>query len=246
MLMSQTAVQLIRHATIQVEIGGVTFLVDPMLDEQGARPPIPNTPNDRRNPLVPLPDVELDPDAVVVTHTHVDHFDAAAADRLSTDLPVFCQPPAVDEIRDAGFADVRPVEDSTTFDGVTLTRTDGRHGHDELADDMGPVSGFVFAAGDEPSVFVAGDTVWCDELADALDRHQPDVVVLNTGGARFVSGEPITMTIEDVRRVGQSVPDATLIAVHMDAINHCLLSREDLRGAVTDVEIPEDGERIAL
>lgn len=244
--MTETAVQLLRHATLQVTIGGHTFLVDPMLDEQGARPAIPNTPNDRRNPLVPLPDIDLDPDAIVVTHTHADHFDEAAAESLNHDLPVFCQPPDLDEIRDAGFTDVRAVQDSSRFDGVTLSRTGGRHGHDDLAAEMGPVSGFVFGADGDPTVFVAGDTVWCDELADALDHYSPDAVVLNAGGARFVSGEPITMTIEDVRRVRNAVPEATVIAVHMDAINHCLLSRDDLRGALPDVEIPADGERIVL
>ena len=244
--MSETAVQLIRHATLQVTIGGHTFLVDPMLDEQGARPPIPNTPNDRRNPLVPLPDVDLDPDVIVVTHTHADHFDEAAAERLDWATPVFCQPPDLDAIGEVGFADVRAVQDSSRFDGVTLTRTGGRHGHDDLAEDMDPVSGFVFSAAKEPSIFVAGDTVWCDELADALDRHSPDAVVLNAGGARFVSGEPITMTIEDIRRVKQTIPDATIIAVHMDAINHCLLSRNDLRESMPGIDIPEDGESIAI
>lgn len=244
--MSETAVQLIRHATLQVTIGGTTFLVDPMLDAAGARPPIPNTPNDRSNPLVPLPDVDLDPDAVVVTHTHADHFDQAAAERLSHALPVFCQPPDVDTISETGFEDVRSVGRTASFEGVSLTRTGGRHGHDELADDMGPVSGFVFTIDGEPSIFVAGDTVWCDELADALETHEPDVVVLNAGGARFVSGEPITMTIEDIRRVQDAVPNATVIAVHMDAINHCLLSRDDLRESMPVIDIPEDGETIAV
>ena len=244
--MNGTTVQLIRHATLQITIGGHSFLVDPMLDEQGARPPIPNTPNDRPNPLVPLPDVDLAADAVVVTHTHVDHFDEAAAERLSPDLPVFCQPPDVDEIRDSGFRDVRPVDRTASFDGVTLTRTGGRHGHDDLADDMGPVSGFVFSTDDEPSIFVAGDTVWYDELAEALERHQPDAIVLNAGGARFVSGGPITMTIEDIRRVQQAVPEATVIAVHMDAINHCHLSKDDLRESMPGIQIPEDGETIAI
>jgi len=111
---------------------------------------------------------------------------------------------------------------------------------------MGPVSGFVFRAADEPSIFVAGDTVWCPELESALDEHEPDVVVLNAGGARFVEGEPITMTDEDVRRVRERVPDATVVAVHMDAINHCLLSREELTNAVEGVLIPADGERVEL
>jgi len=52
--------RLIRHATLIVELAGRCILVDPMLDPAGARPPVENTPNDRRNPLVELPEpVEL-------------------------------------------------------------------------------------------------------------------------------------------------------------------------------------------
>jgi L-ascorbate metabolism protein UlaG (beta-lactamase superfamily) len=240
------SVQLVRHATLLLRTGGVTFLVDPMLDEPGAREPIPNTPNEQRNPLVELPDVELDADAVVVTHTHADHFDEAAGDALDHGLAVFCQPEDLDTITEQGFADVRPVGSATTFEGVGLTRTGGRHGHGPVADDLGPVSGFVFEAADEPTVFVAGDTVWCDVLADALDAHSPDAVVLNAGGARFVGSEPITMTAEDVRTVRAAVPDATLIAVHMEAINHCLLDRASLAAAVPDVAVPADGESVEL
>jgi L-ascorbate metabolism protein UlaG (beta-lactamase superfamily) len=68
--------RLVRHAILVVRLGGKTLLVDPMLSPPGAMPPIPNSPNDRRNPLVRLPDLDLSPvDAVVVTHTHPDHFD---------------------------------------------------------------------------------------------------------------------------------------------------------------------------
>lgn len=48
-------IQLIRNAALWVEYGGVTFLIDPMFSEAGGNPPIINTENERRNPLVPLP-----------------------------------------------------------------------------------------------------------------------------------------------------------------------------------------------
>jgi L-ascorbate metabolism protein UlaG (beta-lactamase superfamily) len=85
-------VQLLRHATLLVDVGETTLLVDPMLSAPGEVPPVPNSPNDRENPLVPMPDVELAYDAVPVTHRHRDHFDDAAADRLADDDPVLCQP----------------------------------------------------------------------------------------------------------------------------------------------------------
>ncbi len=247
------SIRLLRHATLVVEYAGTELLVDPMLSREGANDPVPNSPNDRRNPLVPLPEFDpAAPDAVVVTHTHQDHIDAAAAEAIPDDRPVFCQPADEDAIAGMGFSDVRPVDDEASWRGVDLVRTGGRHGHGDLAEQMGPVSGFVLRAADHPTLFVAGDTVWCDELETALDGHAPDAVVLNAGAAQFETGDPITMTAGDVARVARRVPDATVLAVHMDAINHCLLTREDLRAALADegladrVSIPEDGERVVL
>ena len=60
------------------------------------------------------------------------------------------------------------------------------------------------------------------------------------------------MTGEDVIRVARAVPDARVIAVHMETINHCLLSRAELAQAVAEaglsgrVFIPADGEWIDL
>ena len=59
-------------------------------------------------------------------------------------------------------------------------------------------------------------------MAAALAAHEPDVVVVNAGGARFTSGDPITMTADDVVAVAAAAPDARVVAVHMEAINHCL------------------------
>jgi L-ascorbate metabolism protein UlaG (beta-lactamase superfamily) len=235
------SVQLIRHATVLVDVGDTTFLVDPMFAEPGENPSVPNTPNDRRNPLVPMPDVELSYDAVVVTHRHTDHFDGAAKAELDVDVPFYCQPEEADAFTDEGFTDVRPIDDDASFADVTIHRTPGRHGEGELAEQMGPIAGFVFEA--DETVYVAGDTVWYEPVAETLDRFDPDLVVLNGGEARFEQGEPITMGVEDVAAVRERT-DATVGVVHMEAINHCLLSREELRSATNDVQVPEDGAEI--
>lgn len=232
--------RLIRHATLTVTFDDTTFLVDPMLSAPGEIPPIPNSPNDRENPLVSLPDVSLDHDAVVVTHRHRDHFDDAARERLDPDVPLFCQPEEGDDFRQEGFTDVRPVDDELSFQGVTLVRTPARHGHGTLAEEMGPVSGFVFDA--DRTLYLAGDTVWYDAIPETLDTYDPDVVVVNAGAAQFVDGEPITMDEDDVRSVRSYVEGTPVLADHMDAINHCLLSREELRNAVEGVTILSDGE----
>ncbi|GMK37799.1 hypothetical protein PCCS19_08530 [Paenibacillus sp. CCS19] len=244
-------VQLIRHATLWLEYAGVTFLIDPMFSPQGANPPIMNSDNERRNPLVPLPgelDAWLAPDAVIVTHLHADHWDAAAAQALPKSSTILCQPGNQDAFRTAGFTDVTEIIDSTTFRGVTVHRTNGQHGTGEIGERMGKVSGFVFQADGEPTLYIAGDTIWCEDVKTALDTYKPDLTIVNAGGARFVVGDPITMDADDVIQVVQYAPYTKVIAVHMDSINHCHVTRDVLRARLAEqrlleqLAIPEDGE----
>src|SRR4051812_48862013 len=243
---------LVRHATLVLDFGGLRLVVDPMLDDAAAQPPVPGTPNERRNPLVPLP---VDPvtlvdglDAVLVTHLHADHFDDGASRFLPRRLPLFCQPEDVETLGGRGFADVRAVEAEVSWRGLALARTGGRHGHGGLAERLAPVSGFVLRGPGEPILYVAGDTVWCDDVERALAEHVPDVVVVNAGGARFLEGDPITMTSADVLAVRAAAPGATIVAVHLEAINHCLETRADLRQATegAGIVIPDDGATVDL
>ena len=235
-------ITLVRHATVLLELSGRRMLVDPQLDDQGARPPIDNTPNPRRNPLVPLPvpaeQVVRGLDAVVVTHLHRDHLDETAERLLPRDVPVFCQPEDEERLRALGLL-ARPVAGAVEWEGLRIVRTGGRHGTGRIAERLAPVSGFVL-----DGLYVAGDTVWCPEVAEALELHGPAVAVVNAGAARFLEGDPIVMTAADVLEVAARVP--AVVAVHMEAINHCLLTRAELRAAAPGVLVPEDGETISL
>ena len=231
--------RLIRHATLQLEVGGRRFLVDPMLDPAGARPPVANTPNQRDNPLVDLPEPAASvvdwADAVLVTHLHADHLDETAL-ALLAGKPVYCQPKDVETLRQRGL-DATAVDSHVDVHGVRVTRTGGHHGTGEIGEMLGPVSGFVIG-----DVYVAGDTIWCDEVADALAAHRPSTVIVNASGARFLEGDPIVMTIDDVAAVCDAAPDATVVTVHLEAINHCLETRADVAAALGDrVRIPGDG-----
>ena len=234
---------LVRHATLLLEIEGRRVLVEPMLDEAGAREPVEGSPRPRRNPLVPLPfpaeEVVRGLDGVIVTHLHQDHFDETGARLVPRDVPVFCQPEDEDRLRGYGL-DVRPVEDELDWDGLRIARTGGRHGADEdVARALAPVSGFVLGG-----LYIVGDTVWCREVEEALERHRPRVAVVNASGARFLKSGPLVMTAAEVREVVARVPK--VVVVHLEAINHCLESRAEIREAVPEALVPEDGETLEL
>src|SRR5690554_4042652 len=258
--------QHIRNATIKVTYGETTFLIDPMLADKGTYTGFENTyRSELRNPLVELPmaaeDVIEGTDAVIVTHTHLDHWDDAAQKLLPKDIPLFVQNAAdAETLGSQGFKNVRILDDSAEFGGVTLHKTGGQHGSDnlyavpELAKSLGEVMGVVFEAEGRETTYVVGDTVWRDEVVQSLERFQPDVVVLNAGAAEFTGfeGDPIIMGKEDTLRVHRALPDADIVAVHMDAVNHMTLSREELaefvqsEGIDEQVLIPADGESLSF
>jgi L-ascorbate metabolism protein UlaG (beta-lactamase superfamily) len=252
-------IRLLRHATLIVNIKNTTILVDPMLSHAEAMDPVANAANQRRIPLVDLPlsDAELQGildriDVVLVTHHHRDHWDARAVELLPKDIPILCHPDSESAILQAGFSSVMPISGTHELDGIHLYRIGGHHGMAEIEQKMGTVSGFVLKADGEPTLYIAGDTIWCSEVQEALRTYRPDAVVVNAGAAQFLTGGPITMTDDNVCRVSRELPSAKVIAVHMEAVNHCLLTRTALaarvarEGLSARVQIPADGESITL
>lgn len=253
---SDVRIRSLRNATCRIQYGGKTLLLDPWLGEVGSYPPIRNVPNPLPNPLVPLPmsieQVLAGVDATLLTHTHFDHWDAVERNRVPKSATVFTQPGDRDRLSREGFSNVRAVSGSLSWDGITITPTAAQHGRAELATRMGPVTGYVLSRSGLPTIYLAGDTVWFDGVASTIAEHRPDVIVVNAGEARFPEGDPIIMGVDDVVNVCHAAPRATVIAVHMEAVNHCVLTREGLRagldraGLTSRVHIPRDGEEVSI
>jgi L-ascorbate metabolism protein UlaG (beta-lactamase superfamily) len=229
-------VELIRHATLLLETSLGRVLVDPMLRAAGTTPPIENTPNPRSNPLVELPfpaeDVVNGVELCVITHLHGDHFDERARELLPPNLPILTMPEHAQRLEEQGFTHV-----STERPGFSLTS--GRHGTGAIGEVMGAVCGFVV-----DDLYVAGDTIWCDQVQYALATHHPRAVIVNAGGARFIGSAPIVMNAAHVRTLRRAT-GVPVVAVHLEAINHCIEPRELYR-AIDGVLVPADGESLDL
>ena len=254
-------IQQIRNATAKINYAGKTFLLDPLLAKKGEYPGFPGTfHSELRNPLVDLPmpvtQVMKGVDAVIVSHTHLDHWDGGHNNFIPKNIPLFVQHAADAKlISDQGFSDVRILEEDTVFEGVHLTKTGGQHGsdqmfsHSQVAALLEQAMGIVFQAPGAKTVYVVGDTIWRPEVDQTLTKFKPEVIVLNAGDARLVGFTgSIIMGKDDVLHAVQVAPNATIIASHMDAINHMTLSRKELRDFVKQhgiqerVRIPADGE----
>ncbi len=250
----------VRNATLLIEFGGTKFLVDPFLAEKGAYPGFEGTVNSHlNNPLVelqtPMEEI-LAVDAVIVTHTHLDHWDEAAVSLVPKSLPIFAQHQQdANLIRSSGFTDVRVLREGTQgieYGGVTLIKTPGQHGSDEaiaaIGDLLGQVCGVVFKHSAEKTLYVAGDTIWNGYVEDTLDAFVPDVIVLNAGDAQIPGLGSILMNKDDVKKVYDTAPNAMLISSHMEAVNHSALTRQELRefaaekGMTERLLVPEDNE----
>ena len=164
-----------------------------------------------------------------------------------------------------------------SFGGIQMIKTPGRHGEfgmsEEALADLGNVCGVVMrskqagcgvdpedckidpadceaAAGCvEKTLYIAGDTVFYDDVAETIDAYSPDVIVVNAG-ANNLAGDRLVMDEADVLSVHEAAPGAVIVAVHMEAFNHWVLSREELKafaeekGFAEKIVIPEDGESI--
>jgi L-ascorbate metabolism protein UlaG (beta-lactamase superfamily) len=250
-------IHFLRHATLFVKIGNKKILVDPMFSEMDAMDPVPNSLVQKRIPMVELPVTterlmkELEEtDAVVVTHLHRDHWDEAAGNLIQKNKLILCQEVDLETIKSQGFTRVHTFEEYKLPD-LELIAIGGRHGTGEIGAAMGKVSGVVIKS-EKRTLYIAGDTIWCSEVDDALAKHHPHFVVVNAGAAQFLQGAPITMTKEDVQATIQHGSSPIVIAVHMDTVNHCGLKKTDLKIFLAHevkskkLVVPADGQIISL
>jgi L-ascorbate metabolism protein UlaG (beta-lactamase superfamily) len=247
-------IRLIRNATLRITYAGKEFIIDPFLLPKDTIPSFAGISN---NPTVGLPcspeEVVDGVEMAIVSHMHPDHFDQLAAQLLPVDITLFCQPGDEHMIRQFGITGATPIIDSTLWEGISITRTDGQHGSGVWAQHMGNVSGFIFQANDEPTVYWAGDTILYDGVRQVLSEINPEVIITHSGGAQMQGSGPIIMDAEQTVSICLENPDTKVVAVHLEALDHCPITRSQLRSLAQNSNIPDgrllipqDGETIEL
>ncbi|KAK8876648.1 hypothetical protein M9Y10_006868 [Tritrichomonas musculus] len=251
----------IRNATIKVKYANKVFLIDPWLMKKDQLPGHPAAANSHvSQPRVDLPiSIEeiVKTDAVILTHYHLDHWDEIAAENLDKNIPFFVQDEEDSQkIQKFGFTNLRIVSDSgTEFEGIKIYKTYTQHGRREVVEDFCKqinmpydAMGVVLQAENHKTLYIAGDTIWCEEVKQAIDKFSPDVIVINACGAQAVidgKKERIIMDVEDVKQISSYAKNAKIIASYMDTISHLTVTRDDIKNLkLHNVLVPADNETL--
>lgn len=250
------SIQLVRSATLVINYGGQRILLDPMLGDKGSLGSISGkgvTPS--VDLVLPIDEIVKGLDFALVTHAHLDHFDDKAFSVLDKSLKIYCQPTDRHVFLYRSFWDTDAVIDSIVHNGVTIIRTEALHGTGRIQKAMGESSGYVLKAEGQPVVYIIGDGVWTQDIYDNIEKYKPDYIVVNSGGAvaKGYEATPIIMDEKQVMALVQECGDARVIAVHMDAVDHCRTTRAILRKEADKYNvsqdkliIPKDGETVLL
>ena len=96
-------------------------------------------------------------------------------------------------------------ETGTVFNGITLYKTGCIHGKPDTTMPYYKKFGFrpdamgvVFKATGEKTVYLAGDTIWCDFVKNAVDKFAPEIIIVNAAAAQLIHSDAIIICTEDI------------------------------------------------
>jgi N-acyl-phosphatidylethanolamine-hydrolysing phospholipase D len=208
----------IGHATMMVQMDGVTVLTDPIWSERAS-------PFDFAGPKrIQAPGVAFDDlppiDVVVVSHAHYDHADVPTLVRLARTGAKILVPLELGRVlRDAGVDPVEELDwwDERTIGKVTVTCVPAQHWSARTLFDQNETlwSGWA-VAGPTRRFYFAGDTGYFAGFAEIGSRLGPfDLAAVPIGAYEPAAMmRPFHMNPEEAVRAAQDVGATNIIGMH--------------------------------
>ncbi len=236
---------LIGGPTVLIELAGLRFLTDPTFDEPGLYQSGPTVTLEKTTQPALSADEVGAVDAVLLSHDqHFDNLDRAGRAFLARAKTTYTTPVGAGRLggNAIGLAPWQSVRFEGGSGGVHITATPARHGPAGIEPISGDVVGFLLGR-EQPgdAIYVTGDTVWYEGVAEVARRYKPRLVILNTGSAEPRGKFHLTMDANDALETAHAFPKAKIVGVHNEGWRHFAETAEDLAQAFRALGV---GERL--
>ena len=229
---ARATLTLVGGPTLLIEVGGFRLLTDPTFNAPGAYASGSITLEKRTGPAMG-PESIGRVDAVLLSHDqHADNLDPSGREFLAR-APVVLTTRVGAERLGNGAVGLAPwqefVLEREGAERLLVTGAPARHGPAGVEPMAGEVTGFLLGMR-EPGdlVYVTGDTVWYDGVAEVARRFKPRLVVPFAGSAKTRGAFHLTMDANDVIETAAAFPNAWLAPVHTDGWAHFSESGDEL------------------
>lgn len=229
--------------TVVIEWEGLRLLTDPAFDPAGSEITYGEV-TLRKTAGPALPQNSLGAvDAVLLSHDqHFDNLDHAGRELLPRARTVLTTRSGAARLGGNAIGlsawETAKLSASDGTKTVKITATPARHGPPGIEPVSGEVTGFVLSSvSDEGrSVYVTGDTVWYEGVAEVAKRFDVGWIVLFAGAARIKARGPahLTMDAQDAVTTARAFPKAKIIPVHNHGWEHFSENQQDLERAFRD------------
>lgn len=222
--------------TALLEFGGLRLLTDPTFDPGGGE--YPSGPVTLRKLAGPALAAEAlgRIDYILLSHDHhFDNLDHGGRALLAKAKAVFTTREGASRLggNSRGLSPWESADVETGGEHLRIVGTPARHGPAGL--ERGAVTGFVLFAAQAPerAIYISGDTVWCEGVAEVAERFSVRAAILHLGAARVpeVGNFHLTMTSEEGVTAARALSDARVVPVHFEGWAHFAEGREKIAKA---------------
>jgi len=176
-------------------------------------------------------------DVVLLSHDHhADNLDRTGREVLAKAKRVFTTKAGAERLggNAVGLAPWESAVVASPTEGVVkITGTPARHGPANL--DRGPVTGFVLQSeeNEEAALYISGDTVWYEGVAEIKNHFRIACGVLFMGAARVPEVGPshLTMSAQEAVQFATLFPGTAIIPLHYEGWCHFSESRQEIEDA---------------
>jgi L-ascorbate metabolism protein UlaG (beta-lactamase superfamily) len=228
----ETNLTLIGGPPVLIELFGLRLLTDPTFDEPGSYEAGGIVLEKKSEPAFSVDQIGV-VDAVLLSHDqHFDNLDRRGREFIQQAKTTFTTLAGAKRLGSPAKG-LLPWEtirfEGSNRQGLYITATPARHGPPGIEPIAGEVTGFVLGL-NEPgdAIYITGDTVWYEGVAEVARRFRPRLVILFAGSAKPRGPCHVTMDNNDALETAYAFPSAKIVAIHNEGWAHFTESQADV------------------